>query len=107
MWEVDLERWSATLLSPDTVLGRLSLPLFPMLGCVGVAPDDQQTISTITAGPHGGNMDYRGYVEGVVALFPVFTDGALFFLGDGHAVQGVGEIVGSGIEVSMDVQFSV
>lgn len=106
-WEIDLERWAATLLAPETALGKLSLPLAPMLGCLGVAPDDQQAISTITAGPHGGNMDYRGYVEGVVALFPVFTDGALFFLGDGHAVQGDGEIVGSGIEVSMDVQFSV
>lgn len=107
VWDIDLQKWSATLISPETALGRLSLPLSPMLGCLGVAPDDQQAISTITSGPHGGNMDYRGYTEGAVALFPVFTDGALFFLGDGHAVQGDGEIVGSGIEVSMDVTFTV
>jgi acetamidase/formamidase len=33
--------------------------------------------------------------------------GALFFVGDGHAVQGDGEIVGTGIEISFDVQFTV
>ena len=37
----------------------------------------------------------------------MFEPGALFFLGDGHAVQGDGEIVGSGIEISMDVRFTV
>lgn len=105
-WDVDVEAWSAALVRPRTSLGAFSVPLAPMLGCLGVAPGFGQTISTATAGPHGGNMDYRGYTEGVTALFPVFADGALFFLGDGHARQGDGEITGSGIEISMDVQFS-
>lgn len=52
-------------------------------------------------------MDYRGFVEGVTVYFPVFAKGALFCLGDGHAVQGDGEIVGTGIEISFDVQFTV
>jgi len=39
--------------------------------------------------------------------FPVFVSGGLFFIGDGHAVQGDGEIVGTGIEVSFDVQFTI
>jgi len=43
----------------------------------------------------------------VTVLLPVFADGALFFLGDGHAVQGEGEITGSGLEISMDVEFTV
>jgi len=43
----------------------------------------------------------------VVVYLPVFVPGALFFLGDGHARQGDGEIVGTGIEVSFDVTFSV
>jgi len=51
-------------------------------------------------------MDYRGFREGVVVDLPVFAEGALFHVGDGHALQGDGEIVGSGIEVSMDVQLS-
>jgi amidase len=52
-------------------------------------------------------MDYRGFGEGATVYFPVFEPGALFHLGDGHATQGDGEIVGTGIEISMDVQFTV
>jgi amidase len=52
-------------------------------------------------------MDYRGIGEGVVVFLPVFADGALLFLGDGHAIQGNGEITGSGVEVSMDITFAV
>ena len=52
-------------------------------------------------------MDYRGFVSGVTVYFPVFAEGALLFMGDGHAVQGDGEIVGTGIEVSFDVKFTV
>ena len=39
--------------------------------------------------------------------FPVFAPGALFHIGDGHAVQGDGEIVGTGVEISFDVRFTV
>lgn len=106
-WEMDLDAWTATLVEPDTALGRLTLPLDPMLGCFGVAPARNQAISTATAGNHGGNMDYRGFRQGVTVYFPVFVPGALLFVGDGHAVQGDGEIVGTGIEISFDVQFTV
>jgi len=51
-------------------------------------------------------MDYRGFVAGVTVYFPVFVPGALIHVGDGHAIQGDGEIVGTGIEISMDVQFT-
>jgi len=106
-WEIDLERGIATLIKPETKLERFVLPLNPMLGCLGVAPPSEQAISSATSGTHGGNMDYRGFVSGVTVYFPVFVEGALFFIGDGHAVQGDGEIVGTGIEVSFDVQFRV
>ena len=106
-WEIDVEKWTATLISPDTQLGNLALPLEPMVGCFGVAPPRGQAISTATSSTHGGNMDYRGFAEGVTVYFPVFVSGALFHLGDGHAVQGDGEIVGTGIEISFDVQFTV
>jgi acetamidase/formamidase len=106
-WRVDAQAGTATLISPETRLGNLVLPLAPMLGCFGVAPAGGQAISTMTAGEHGGNMDYRGFVSGVTVYLPVFVPGALLFLGDGHAVQGDGEIVGTGIEISFDVQFTV
>ncbi|RKN84467.1 acetamidase/formamidase family protein [Paenibacillus ginsengarvi] len=83
------------------------LPLRPFLGCFGVAPARGQAISTSTSGEHGGNMDYRGFVAGVTAYFPVFAEGALLHLGDGHAVQGDGEIAGTGLEISMNVTFTV
>ena len=52
-------------------------------------------------------MDYRGFRQGVKVFFPVFSEGALFHIGDGHAVQGDGEIVGTGIEISFDVTFTI
>lgn len=106
-WEVDAEAGTAKLNHPESPLHGIELALDPMLGCLGVAAEGGQAISTATSGPHGGNMDYRGFREGVTAYFPVFTEGALFFLGDGHALQGDGEICGTGIEVSMEVQFTL
>jgi amidase len=106
-WRIDSSRQVATLLDPESFPGRLEVPLAPMLGCFGVAPARGQAISTATSAEHGGNMDYRGFVAGVTVYFPVFVPGALFHLGDGHAAQGDGEIVGTGIEVSMQVQFTV
>lgn len=106
-WRIDHEAWTATPLEPIPGLEHLHLPLDPMLGCFGVAARGGQAISTMTSAQHGGNMDYRGFREGVTVYLPVFEPGALFFLGDGHAVQGDGEIGGTGIEISLDVQFTV
>jgi len=107
-WTLDLERRTARLENPPQGLESLGeLPLAPMLGCFGVAPPGGQAISTATSGEHGGNMDYRGFRAGVTVFFPVFVEGALFHLGDAHALQGDGEIVGTGIEVSADVEFTV
>ena len=100
-WSINLNEGTATLAASDSRLGPLTIPLAPMLGCFGVAPFRQQAISTATSGEHGGNMDYRGFVAGTTVYFPVFEPGGLFFLGDGHAAQGDGEIVGTGIEISM------
>lgn len=106
-WEVDTEAGAARLNHPDSPLHGHTLELDPMLGCFGVAAEGGQAISTATSGAHGGNMDYRGFRQGTTVYFPVFAKGALFFLGDGHALQGDGEICGTGIEISMDVQFSL
>ncbi len=106
-WDVDVAAGTAMIVKPETKLGKLALPIAPMLGCFGVAPENGQAISTATSGPHGGNMDYRGFVSGVTVYFPVAVPGALLFVGDGHALQGDGEIVGTGIEISFEVQFTV
>ena len=106
-WAVDMLAGTATLLSPQTSLGDFTMPVRPMIGCFGVAPAGGESISTATSAQHGGNMDYRHFVEGTTVYFPVLTPGALFFLGDGHAVQGDGEMVGTGIEISCDMTFTV
>ena len=49
-------------------------------------------------------MDYRGFKPGTTVYLPVFVPGALFFLGDCHAIQGDGEIVGTGVETAMEVE---
>ena len=74
-----------------------------MIGCFGVAPARGQAISTATSAENGGNMDYRALPPGPTVWFPVSVPGALFFLGDCHAIQGDGEIVGTGIETSFEI----
>jgi amidase len=106
-WTIDFENGTVNPEEPIPGLEGLAIPLDPMLGCFGVAARYGQAIGTMTSAEHGGNMDYRGFREGVTVYFPVFEPGALFHLGDGHAVQGDGEIVGTGVEISMDVQFTV
>lgn len=106
-WHVDLAHGEATPAKTLPNLGRLRLPLDPMVGCFGVAPALGQAISTATSGPHGGNMDYRGFRAGATAYFPVAAPGALFFIGDGHAIQGDGEITGTGIEISFEVEVTL
>ena len=104
-WLLDKTRGMARLDGPE--IGGIELRLRPMLGCVGVAPARQEAISTSTPGAFGGNMDYAGLNQGVKVMLPVNEPGALLFVGDGHALQGEGETVGTGLETSMDVEFSV
>ena len=105
-WAIDPKTHTATAIGLPA-LKDLKLPLCPMVGCFGVAPARGQAISTATSAHHGGNMDYRGFIEKVTVYFPVFVPGGLFHIGDGHALQGDGEIVGTGIEISFDVTFTV
>ncbi len=103
IWRIDRNALTATLERPVPGLEHLVLPLEPMIGCFGVAPAIGQAISTATSAEHGGNMDYRRFGPGATICFPVAAPGALFFLGDCHATQGDGEIVGTGIETCFEV----
>ena len=78
--------------------GDLRIPLNPMIGVIGVAPEGEG-VSCGTPGAHGGNMDNKMITEGAVLYLPVFAEGALFGLGDFHAAMGDGEVSVSGIEV--------
>ena len=78
---------------------RLSIPLAPMIGVIGVAPEDEP-VNCGTPGKHGGNMDNTAIAAGATLYFPVAVDGALFGCGDMHAVMGDGEVSVSGAEVA-------
>jgi amidase len=106
-WTIDRAKNVARLDQTDVQPGGIELPLRPMLGCVGVAPARKEAISTATPGPFGGNMDYAWLNAGAKVMLPVNEPGALLFIGDGHARQGEGEVAGTGLETSMDVEFSV
>ena len=107
IWNIDKTKGIAWIESPDLTPSRLELPLRPMLGCVGVAPARKEAILTSVPGAFGGNMDYAWLNAGAKVMLPVNEVGALLFIGDGHARQGEGEVAGTGLETSMDVEFKV
>lgn len=80
---------------------NISIPLKPFLGVIGVAPDTTDLLVTFPPRANGGNMDDPHMIKGVTVYLPVFVDGALLSVGDSHAVQGLGEVVGTAVECDM------
>jgi len=107
IWRLDRARNVAILNMPKSKIGKVEVPVRPFFGTIGTAPYGKECISSLVPGTHGANMDFNEVVQGVTMYFPVFEKGALFMLGDGHAAQGDGEIMGAAIETSFDVQFTV
>ena len=99
--------WTIDLAKNTVRQGALEFPAQPMLGCIGVAPEGDFSPRSGPAGYWGGNLDYNLIREGATVYLPVFHPGALLFFGDGHALQGDGEPVGSGVETSLDVEVQV
>jgi amidase len=85
---------------------KIALPLNPMIGVIGVAPEGD-AVNNGTPGAHGGNMDTKLITTGATLYFPVFQPGALFALGDLHAAMGDGEISVSGIEIPAKVKVTL
>ena len=107
-WHLDLEKGVATLEKPGEHLARYVIPVKPMLGCIGVAQNPAGAApGTGDSGRFGGNMDFNEIVEGATVYLPVNVPGALLYVGDGHALQGDGELNGNALETSMDVEFNV
>ncbi len=108
-WKLDTIGSIATI--DDTAyrhLENLKVPLHPFIGCIGVAPGNKNgEILSFFQGPFGGNMDFSGIQQSATVYLPVFHEGACLFIGDGHALQGDGEIAGNALETSLNVQFSV
>ncbi len=84
-------------------LKGIEIPFKPMIGTMGVGPQESERLDTIPPRFNGGNVDIRDLGIGTTAWLPVFVEGALFACGDCHSAQGDGEVCGTGIESPMEV----
>jgi len=86
---------------------RIKLPVQPMIGTLGTAPDTG-AIDNSYGGRHGGNMDANEVTVGNTIYLPIQVEGALLHIGDVHAIQGDGEInMAGGVECRAKVKLSV
>ena len=81
---------------------RVSFPLRPMVGVIGVATDGE-TLTNGFAGRHGGNLDNHLNGPGATIYLPVRRPGGMLAIGDMHASMGDGEICGTGVEIGGEV----
>jgi acetamidase/formamidase len=105
VWRLDRQRMIGRLDLPNSASKSIELPLGPMLGRVAVAPAGEEAWGGLWPGDFGGNLDASDVAQGATIHLPVFHPGALFYFGDFHALQGDGEIIGSGLESTADVTF--
>jgi len=85
---------------------KLSLPICPMIGVIGTAPENE-AIATGTPSFHGGNMDCKRIGAGATLYLPVNVSGGLLAMGDLHAVMGDGEVCVCGAEIAGEVAVRV
>jgi acetamidase/formamidase len=93
-------------LDRKTMTGRmpwgLELPLRPFFGVMAVAPPAPWgSVSTLPPRKNGGNLDNKELVAGTTLYLPIHVDEALFSVGDGHGVQGDGEVCVTAIETGL------
>ena len=93
-------------LKPAMFGSTARIPLRPFAGTLGCAPAEPGTHSIVPPRRVGGNMDIRDLAAGTELYLPVEVPGALFSVGDTHAVQGDGEVCGTAIESPMGVTLS-
>jgi len=105
-YDIDLPSWTATFKARKSDF-TVKLPLDPFHGVVGVAPGGREARLAVTPSYWGGNMDSPELRAGTTLYLPVSVPGALLALGDGHARQGEGEIIGCGLECAMNTVIAV
>ncbi|HKQ58279.1 MAG TPA: acetamidase/formamidase family protein [Candidatus Eisenbacteria bacterium] len=95
-WALDPDQGTAT-----NQHGR-TLRLRPFLGLIGMPPAEPGAHPTIPPRFCGGNIDCKELIAGSTLYLPIAVDGALLSLGDGHGMQGDGEVAGPALECPMD-----
>ncbi len=108
----DFPDYTLKILPIDRTAGTVLLPwggkltLRPFFGIMSVAPPPNWgRITSIVPRAMGGNMDNKELVAGTTVFFPVLNDGALFSAGDGHGVQGDGEVCVTAVETALTGRF--
>jgi acetamidase/formamidase len=108
----DFPDFILNILPIDKQAGTVQLPwggklkLSPFFGVMGVAPPTNWgRVTSIIPRTFGGNMDNKELVAGTTVFFPVFNEGALFSVGDGHGVQGDGEVCITAVETALTGRF--
>eukprot|EP00976_Prorocentrum_cordatum_P095134 1190064-Prorocentrum_minimum.AAC.3 len=79
----------------------------PFFGQLGTAPPKELgPVSSVQPGAEfGGNIDNKHLGRGTTLYLPVNVEGGLFSAGDGHAVQGDGEVCVTAMETSLRGDF--
>ncbi|NHJ40137.1 MAG: acetamidase [Asgard group archaeon] len=85
---------------------RIKIPIDPFPGTIIVAPPEGSH-GTLIPMEYGGNMDSKACRVGTTVYLPIFVKGALFGVGDVHAVQGDGEVCGTAVEIDADVKIKL
>lgn len=106
-WTLERETGLARPEKPSEHLGAYAVPVRPMLGCIATAAAGGAAPDARDSGAYGGNMDFNEIVEGATVYLPVSVPGGLLYFGDGHALQGDGELNGNALETSLDVEVTV
>ena len=101
--EVVRHNWQ---LDAATMTGRNqhghTVKLSPFMGVMGLALDVAEKLSTTPPRQQGGNLDCKELIAGSSLFLPIAVKGALFSVGDGHALQADGEVSGTAIECPME-----
>src|SRR5258707_13518 len=102
IWHTRIDRQRGTATLPWGSEIRLS----PFFGVMGVAPPPVYgAVTSIVPREFGGNMDLKELVAGTTLYLPVWAKGALFSVGDGHGVQGDGEVCLTALETALSGTF--
>ena len=86
--------------------GKVTMPVRPMMGRIGLAPKEQSRGSN-ERGEFGGSMGNTQITKGATVYLPVFQEGGLLTIGDCHAAMGDGEATASAVECALDATFKV
>lgn len=85
---------------------EITFPTTPMIGTIGVAPAEED-IACLIPGEHGANMDALNAGIGNSVYLRAQVKGGLLAIGDVHAAMGLGEVLGTGIEIGSTVTMTL